>query len=114
MYRIRPSVVQGPFSPIENGKLSHDWNEQHPNPNQLRWNPFDLPDKNTSVNFVQGLSTVAGAGDPRLRNGIAIHIFRFELMPRPSAWTKYLLSPQKFFAMLKKYICLRNGWKISF
>ena len=79
MYRIRPSVVQGPFSSIDNGKLSHDWNEQHPNPNQLRWNPFDLPDKNTSVNFVQGLSTVAGAGDPRLRNGIAIHVFRFVL-----------------------------------
>ena len=76
LYRIRPSVVHGLFEKYsDNSHLSHDWNEQEPNPNQLRWNPFHLPEKGTEVDFVQGLSTVAGAGDPRLRHGMAIHIY---------------------------------------
>ena len=57
------------------GRLSNDWNEQYPNLNQLRWKPFDLPPEGKRVDFVQGLCTVAGAGDPRVRNGIAIHVY---------------------------------------
>ena len=60
LYRIRPSVTQGAFVPIENKNLSNDWKEQHPNPNQLRWNPFDMPENSKKVTFVDGLSTVAG------------------------------------------------------
>lgn len=41
----------------------------------MRWSPFDLPQSESSINFVQGLSTVCGAGDSRARNGIAIHIY---------------------------------------
>lgn len=75
-YRIRPSVVHEPFQRYDSGKyLTIDWNEQHPNPNQLRWMPFDLPNKEKSVDFVQGLHTICGAGDPRSRHGIAIHTY---------------------------------------
>jgi homogentisate 1,2-dioxygenase len=42
---------------------------------QLRWKPFDLPETDTKVNWVEGLKTVSGAGDPRLRNGMAIHVY---------------------------------------
>ena len=42
---------------------------------QKRWNPFDLPKESERVDFVQGMKTVAGAGDPKLRNGMAIHVY---------------------------------------
>lgn len=42
-------------------------------PNQLRWSPF--PITSTPTDFVQGLSTLCGAGDPALRNGIAVHVY---------------------------------------
>ena len=84
-----------------------NWDEQHPNPNQLRWKPFSLPQSGekvlhllmtlatkmytenkwkfeislkklsllSKIDFVDGLRTVAGAGSPRTRHGLAIHIF---------------------------------------
>lgn len=79
MYRIRPSVVHKPFT-----------RENHVNelivskfggedvlitPTQIRWSPFDLPDSNDKVDFVQGLKTLAGAGDPATRSGLAVHIY---------------------------------------
>lgn len=42
---------------------------------QSRWLPFDLPPAGSSVDFVKGLHTVCGAGDPRTRNGLAIHVY---------------------------------------
>ncbi len=41
----------------------------------MRWKPFDLPKSDESLDWVSGLRTVSGAGDPKLRNGIAIHIY---------------------------------------
>ncbi|XP_048577318.1 homogentisate 1,2-dioxygenase [Nematostella vectensis] len=75
LYRIRPSVIHQPFKPIPQGNLTHDWKGAEPDPNQMRWKPFDLPPASDNVDFVQGLSTVCGAGDPCSRHGIAIHIF---------------------------------------
>lgn len=74
-YRIRPSVIHEPFTPYTGVRnLTSNWNEQPPNPNQMRWNPFDIPTTG-SVDFVQGLHTICGAGDTRSRHGIAIHIY---------------------------------------
>merc|ERR1712106_605082 len=56
-------------------RASNQWDEQHPNPNQLRWRPFDLPDEKTKVDWVDGLKTVAGAGDTKTRHGLAIHVY---------------------------------------
>ena len=39
--------------------LTTQWSEQPPNPNQMRWKPFDIPDKD-KVDWVDGLRTVAG------------------------------------------------------
>ena len=75
LYRIRPSIIHSKYEKTSNGLLSHDWNEQHPNPNQLRWHPFELPKSGEKVNWVEGLKTVCGAGDPRLRNGVVIHVY---------------------------------------
>ncbi|XP_053226939.1 homogentisate 1,2-dioxygenase isoform X2 [Podarcis raffonei] len=43
---------------------------------QLRWRPFEIPKATQrKVDFVTGLHTVCGAGEPRSREGLAIHIF---------------------------------------
>lgn len=76
-YRIRPSVVHSPFERFDkNQHLARHYDEQHPNPNQLRWSAFDMPSLSSSkVDFVEGLHTVCGAGDPKSRHGIAIHMY---------------------------------------
>lgn len=53
LYRILPSVKHHPFKKVENSLISHNWDEQIPNPNQLRWMPFNLPSENDKVDFVQ-------------------------------------------------------------
>uniref|UniRef100_A0A8C6IXG7 Homogentisate 1,2-dioxygenase n=1 Tax=Melopsittacus undulatus TaxID=13146 RepID=A0A8C6IXG7_MELUD len=76
LYRILPSVCHKPFEPLEEGHLTHDWDEVEPDPNQLRWKPFEIPKApQNKMDFVSGLHTLCGAGEPRGRNGIAIHIF---------------------------------------
>uniref|UniRef100_A0A914CER5 Homogentisate 1,2-dioxygenase n=1 Tax=Acrobeloides nanus TaxID=290746 RepID=A0A914CER5_9BILA len=73
LYRIRPSVQHKPFEPLQIPKFTNRFSDFAPNPNQLRWNPFPLPDDSTLVDFVEGLHTVCGGGDIVARNGIAIH-----------------------------------------
>merc|ERR1711928_13606 len=75
LYRILPSVKHQPFVPFKQDSVTVNWDEQHPNPNQLRWKPFSLPQSGEKIDFVDGLRTVAGAGSPRTRHGLAIHIF---------------------------------------
>lgn len=40
----------------------------------MRWKPFDIPSDGI-VDFVDGLHTVCGAGDPATRSGLAIHVY---------------------------------------
>jgi homogentisate 1,2-dioxygenase len=46
----------------------------HISPTQLAWLPFEIPSTG-EVDFVAGLKTIAGSGDPTLREGIATHIY---------------------------------------
>ncbi|XP_033229389.1 homogentisate 1,2-dioxygenase isoform X2 [Belonocnema kinseyi] len=78
LYRIRPSVVHEFFEPIQESQvhLTHQWNQFPPTPNQIRWKPFDVPTRQEpEVDFVQGLHTLCGAGDARMRTGVAVHIY---------------------------------------
>lgn len=75
LYRILPSVKHQSFKKIDRNLLTDKWDEENPDPNQLRWKPFDLPNDGSSVDFIQGLQTVCGAGDTRSRHGIAIHVY---------------------------------------
>ena len=58
LYRIRPAAVHRPFSRIDNGRLSNDFDQVQTPPNQLRWDPLPLPAEPTD--FLQGLVTMAG------------------------------------------------------
>ncbi|CAH1116086.1 unnamed protein product [Phaedon cochleariae] len=75
LYRIRPSVGHRPFKRLENVNVTHDWSETEPDPNQLHWNPFDLPKTQVGIDFVRGINTICGAGDPRCKHGLAIHVY---------------------------------------
>lgn len=76
LYKIRPSVMHKQFQPYESAQLlSSDWINHPPNPNQLRWNPFELSDSAKKTTFVDGLHTICGAGDTLSRHGVAVHIY---------------------------------------
>ncbi|HUF03523.1 MAG TPA: homogentisate 1,2-dioxygenase [Aridibacter sp.] len=72
-YRIRPSVMHEPFERIGNGNLRAAFDEAEATPNQLRWNPFPIPEE--AADFVDGLNTIAGNGSSFSQSGIAVHIF---------------------------------------
>lgn len=43
---------------------------------QLRWKTFDVPSRrDPEVDFVEGLHTLCGAGDPKMRQGLAVHVY---------------------------------------
>jgi len=73
-YRIRPSTMHKPFRQIDSRLIrSGPFNEVPPTPNQLRWRPLPLPAVPTD--FVDGIVTLGGNGDPALQTGAGIHVF---------------------------------------
>ena len=73
LYRIRPSAMHTPFERIDAGRIVGDFGDVPTPPNQLRWNPLPLPAKPTD--FVDGLVTMAGNGDPHAQAGAAVHLY---------------------------------------
>lgn len=73
LYRMRPAVAHKGYEeltkppPTESCFLSLN-PKVRISPTQLAWLPFDIPSEPTD--FVDGLRSVAGAGDPSLREGI--------------------------------------------
>jgi homogentisate 1,2-dioxygenase len=73
-YRIRPSAVHKPFRQISSGLIrSAPFDEVPASPNQLRWRPLPIP--NEPTDFVQGIVTFGGNGDPALQVGAALHMY---------------------------------------
>ncbi|AUW58615.1 homogentisate 1,2-dioxygenase [Sphingobium sp. SCG-1] len=75
LYRLRPSASHPPYTPYDNATLlrSGPFDEVPCSPNRLRWNP--LPPPVAGVDFVDGLVTIAGNGDPANGTGMAIHLY---------------------------------------
>ena len=73
-YRIRPSATHKPFRAIDSGQLrSAPFDEAPASPNQLRWRPLPIPKAPTD--FVAGLVTFGGNGDPAQQTGCAVHMY---------------------------------------
>ena len=83
-YRIRPSVTHKPFTEIGAGHDSErglglglfrsgPFTELPTPPNQMRWNPVLMPEKKTD--FVEGIVTLGGSGDPAMQIGVGIHVY---------------------------------------
>jgi homogentisate 1,2-dioxygenase len=102
MYRVRPSVMHDRLVPVEHAGLVANFGSAHVDPNQLRWLPMPMPaqvpaaaasvaatattDSGSSaaaaaaggvdkVDWVDGLRTMAGNGDPTTKAGLAIHMY---------------------------------------
>jgi len=72
-YRIRPGAMHEPFRPADNGRVVSRFDEVPAPPNQLRWDPLPMPD--AATDFIEGLATMAGNGDPASMTGMAVHVY---------------------------------------
>jgi homogentisate 1,2-dioxygenase len=77
LYRVRPCAAHQPFRPAShtNKLLRSNFDRELVDPSQLRWQPFSMPAADQSVDWVQGLVSMCGAGAPDLKTGMGIHIY---------------------------------------
>jgi homogentisate 1,2-dioxygenase len=73
LYRIRPSAVHSKFRLVDAPHIADRFDEIGTPPDQLRWDPLPLPKKPTD--FVDGLFTMVGNGDPGLQTGCRVHLY---------------------------------------
>jgi homogentisate 1,2-dioxygenase len=73
MYRLRVALTEQPFRPREQGRFVADFSSGVPLPECLRYDPLPLPTEATD--FLSGITTFAGAGDPTLQRGAAVHVY---------------------------------------
>jgi homogentisate 1,2-dioxygenase len=73
LYRIRPAALHGPFRRMASDALTSDFTEVETPPNPLRWDSLPIPDG--AVDFIDGLVTFAGNGDPHAQRGCGIHLY---------------------------------------
>jgi homogentisate 1,2-dioxygenase len=97
-YRVRPSAVHQPFEESPARLLrSGPFDEVPAPPNQLRWNPLPVPEQPTD--FVDGLVTMGGCGDPSAKMGAAIHVYAINASMRDrffyNADGEMLIVPQQ-------------------
>jgi homogentisate 1,2-dioxygenase len=76
LYKLRPSVSgQTAYVQIPKGQFSNDFASFVVTPTQLRWKELPLVNADSRVDFVQGISTMAGIGDPAQKSGLAIYMY---------------------------------------
>jgi homogentisate 1,2-dioxygenase len=73
LYRIRPAAMHEPFERMGNHRIVSDFAAVPAPPDQLRWNPLPMPAAPTD--FIDGLITMAGHGDPHAQSGAAVHLY---------------------------------------
>ncbi|GLD96507.1 hypothetical protein PINS_up005190 [Pythium insidiosum] len=76
LYRVLPAVVHEKYQPVEQPFLESDFATHGKlTPQQMRWRPMPMPSDGERVDFIQGLRTIGGAGDPTVKSGLAIHMY---------------------------------------
>ena len=73
LYRIRPTAMHTPFERVDAERIVSRFGEVPATPNQLRWNPLPMP--TAATDFVDGIVTMAGNGDPSGQSGAAVHLY---------------------------------------
>ena len=73
LYRIRPAAVHGSFSAFVQPTLHNDFGSGAVSPEQLRWSPLPMPE--ASMDFIEGLFTMAGNGSAAAQAGVGIHLY---------------------------------------
>ena len=76
LYKLRPSAAeQTPYTKRDNGHFLNNFGQFALVPTQLRWKEAPLPKATDAVDFVSGVSTVCGSGDPCLKTGIGMYVY---------------------------------------
>ena len=74
VYRLSPSVRQGGYSdPAPRAQLNADFSVIDPSPR--RWSPMPLAANGSKTDFLDGMQTMCGAGNPLVKDGVAIHMY---------------------------------------
>eukprot|EP00762_Andalucia_godoyi_P005133 ANDGO_04040.mRNA.1 Homogentisate 1 len=117
-YRIRPSVMHKPFSPLPSSfapGLFCDFSsaESIIDPNQIRWRQLPVPLASVKkVNFVQGLVSFCGAGSPESKTGLAVHMYGFNTSMTDAAFCNadgdMLIVPQQGAIRVQS----EHGWML--
>ncbi|UZJ55719.1 hypothetical protein CBS101457_005039 [Exobasidium rhododendri] len=105
LYRLRPAVAHQGFSPYAGKKpeIESDFSPSnsnvHVSPTQLAWKPFEVPQKGERINFIEGLKTLGGNGEPSQKSGLAIHIYTANISMEKEAFCSQdgdmLIVPQQ-------------------
>lgn len=65
---------------------------------QAEWAPFPLPKESEKIDFIDGLHTLAGSGDPNIREGIALYVYMINSSMKNRAFCNtdgdFLICPQ--------------------
>jgi len=79
LYRLRPTAMHPAYIPYTRDGFwrSGPFNEAPPTPNRLRWDALPLPSE--PADFVDGMVTYCGAGDPSGGSGLAVHVYAANL-----------------------------------
>jgi homogentisate 1,2-dioxygenase len=99
LYRLRPAANHPPYRPYDRATLirSGPFEETPPTPNRLRWDPLPMPIEPTD--FIDGLVSYCGNGDPSLAIGVGIHLYAANLSMGRRAFTnadgEMLIVPQQ-------------------
>ena len=73
LYRLRPAIGTRPWERLPKARFTAHFGEGSVSPELLRFAPVPWPD--LPVDWLDGLSTFAGAGDPGTRTGMALHTY---------------------------------------
>ncbi len=73
MYRLRPQIAEEEWTPLDGKRFTGRFDQGTVSPNLLRFAPQPYPEG--EVDWLAGLQTFAGAGDPTTKAGFAVHIY---------------------------------------
>lgn len=71
LYRIRPSVVHGPFEPINHPSFGSQ--QLVLDPNQHRWFAPSVPE--AELDFIDGMSLMCTSGETTAKAGLSIYVY---------------------------------------
>jgi len=73
LYRVRASFSHGELAPLPAGAFLSPLGAV--TPNRIRWRPLPLPPPSARVDFLDGLATLGGSGDPTSGAGYLVHMY---------------------------------------